>query len=272
MRNLLIMAIAMQVVINEADATHLGYDVTEEDFRAYFEIPEQTVVDVEAMSSNFRKDEDFSFEFLKKFMTGKEQKLYKEKFPVKEDKPAKHTAKAAKPAKAAAEVDSKEADAKIAADKKKADDKAAADAAKAAKKVADDAAKAAKKEAKDAADKEKADAKAAAAAEKAAKKEADAKLKADKLAAKKAPKALSRSQEIQIYHTEEKTFEQIKELHPDWNEAHIRNALYYAKQNPDVVAKTVEKKAEFDAYVPPVADEAIETTADTATETDAANA
>lgn len=267
MRNLLIMAIAMQVVINETDATHLGYDVTEEDFRAYFEIPEETVVDVEAMTSNFRKDEDFSFEFLKKFMTGKEQKLYKEKFPVKEDKSAKPAAKpdkAAKPAKAAAEVDSKEADAKIAADKKKADDKAAADAAKAAKKVADDTAKAAKKEAKDAADKEKADAKAAAAAEKAAKKEADAKLKADKLAAKKAPKALSRSQEIQIYHTEEKTFEQIKELHPDWNEAHIRNALYYAKQNPDVVAKTVEKKAEFDAYVPPVADEA--------TETDAANA
>lgn len=246
MRNLLVLAIALRVSLNETDAKHLGYDVTEEDFKNYFEIPAEVAVNMEDMTSEHENDAKFNFESVKKFMNGKEQKAYKERFPaefVKEKAPAKE-----KPEPKAKEVD-KEAEAKKEADKikKEADAKAKAeakekaDAEKAeakAKKEAEKAEKAAKLAAdKEAKAKEKADAKAA--------KEAE---RAEKAALKNVPKQLSRSQEIQIYHTQEKTFENIKEAHPDWNEAHIRNALYYAKQNPDVVAATVEKKAKWDAY------------------------
>ena len=81
MRNLLLLATALRVVLTDTDAKHLTFDVTEEDFRNYFEIPETAVVDLEKMSSNFAKDPEFNFESVKRFMNGKEQKLYKERFP-----------------------------------------------------------------------------------------------------------------------------------------------------------------------------------------------
>ena len=179
MRNLLLLAIALRVVLTDADAKHLTFDVTEEDFRNYFEIPETAVVDLEKMSSNFAKDPEFNFESVKRFMNGKEQKLYKKLFPEKEE-PA---------------VDGK-------VDAEKAEAKAKKDAEKAAKDVE-----------------------------------------------KNKPKPLSKSQEIQVYHSNGKTFKEIKEAHPDWSDAHIRNALHHAKNNPEVVAKTLEQKDSYDSWL-----------------------
>ena len=229
MRNLLLLATALRVVLTDTDAKHLTFDVTEEDFRNYFEIPETAVVDLEKMSSNFAKDPEFNFESVKRFMNGKEQKLYKERFPEEFKKTSKGTP--TKEGESPEELAAKKAAEKEEEAKKK-------EAEKAAKQAEKEAAKKAKEEekAKKAAEKE--------AAEAAKQAEKDA-----KAASKNAPKPLSRSQEIQVYHSEGKTFKEIKEAHPDWSDAHIRNAIYHAKNNPEVVTKTLEQKAAYDSWL-----------------------
>lgn len=244
MRNLLVLAIALKVAINDTDAKHLTHDVSEADFRNYFEIPETTKIDMENMTSDYEGSADFDIKSLEKYMNAKEKKTAKEKFPEAfkdaetKKEPKTKTAEAKKtPEQVAAENKAKKEEAA----KVKADEKAK----KAAEK---EAAKKAKEAAKIEADKKKEEEKAAKLAEKEAAKAAKQAEKDAKASAKKSPKPLSRSQEIQIYHNDGKDFQAVKELHPDWNEAHIRNALYYAKNNPEVVAKTVLHKAEIEKW------------------------
>ena len=229
MRNLLLLATALRVVLTDADAKHLTFDVTEEDFRNYFEIPETAIVDLEKMSSNFAKDPEFNFESVKRFMNGKEQKLYKERFPEEFKKTSKETSakEGESPEKLAAE---KAAEKEEAAKKKEAE--------KAAKQAEKEAAKKAKEEekAKKAAEKEEA----------AKKKEAE---KDAKAASKNAPKPLSRSQEIFLLYKEGKDFAKITEEHPDWNQSHVRNALFTAKNEADKVEKAVQDKIKYDAWL-----------------------
>lgn len=229
MRNLLLLAIALRVVLTDTDAKHLTFDVTEEDFRNYFEIPETAVVDLEKMSSNFAKDPEFNFESVKRFMNGKEQKLYKERFPEEFKKTSKGTP--TKEGKSPEELAAKKAAEKEEEAKKK-------EAEKAAKQAEKDAAKKAKEEekAKKAAEKE------AAKAAKQAEKDA-------KAASKNAPKPLSRSQEIFLLYKEGKDFAKITEEHPDWNKSHVRNALFAAKNEADKVEKAVQDKIKYDAWL-----------------------
>ena len=229
MRNLLLLATALRVVLTDTDAKHLTFDVTEEDFRNYFEIPETAIVDSEKMSSNFAKDPEFNFESVKRFMNGKEQKLYKERFPEEFKKTSKGTStkEGESPEKLAAE---KAAEKEEAAKKKEAE--------KAAKQAEKEEAKKAKEEekAKKAAEKEEA----------AKKKEAE---KAAKTASKNTPKPLSRSQEIFLLYKEGKDFAKITEEHPDWNQSHVRNALFTAKNEADKVEKAVQDKIKYDAWL-----------------------
>ena len=44
MRNLIILAVAYAVALTESDVMELGYNVTEEDFKGYFEIPEEAQI------------------------------------------------------------------------------------------------------------------------------------------------------------------------------------------------------------------------------------
>lgn len=256
MRNLIIMAVATGVALNDVDVNQLGYDVTDEAFKDYFEIPLETAIDVKALKSDIKKDAGFNFESIKRYMDGAEQKAYKAKFPEEFKKADKAPAvpKAAKTAapKASATPKAPKAPAaapteeELAAEAKKKADKDAADLAKKEAKEKADKEKADKKAADD---KAKADAKAASDKEKADKAALKAKEKADKAAEKAKPKPLSRSQEIQVYHSEGKDFAAISALHEDWDKAHVRNALYHAKNNPEVVAKTILQKAALDALL-----------------------
>ena len=249
MRNLLVLAIALSVTMTDEDVINLGYDASEAEFKAYFGIPEETVVDMENMKSEYKHNEDFAFASVKRFMDGKEQTAYKKAFPAEFAKTPKVDAKtpatskeekASPVAKDTPKVETEEEKAKKvaekeAADKAKADEKAKKDAEKKATKEAADKAKA---DAKAVKDKAKADAKAAKDAEKLAKD-----------AEKNAPKPISRSQEIFILHSEGKTLEEITTANPEWNKAHVRNALFTAKAEQDKVDKAIAQKEAYDAYL-----------------------
>lgn len=240
MRNLLLLATALRVVLTDTDAKHLTFDVTEEDFRNYFEIPETAVVDLEKISSNFAKDPEFNFESVKRFMNGKEQKLYKERFPEEFKKTSKGTS--TKEGESPEELAAKKAAEKEEEAKKK-------EAEKAAKQAEKEAAKKAKEEEKNAALKAKEEEKAKKAAEKEAAKAAKQAEKDAKAASKNAPKPLSRSQEIFLLYKEGKDFAKITEEHPDWNQSHVRNALFTAKNEADKVEKAVQDKIKYDAWL-----------------------
>lgn len=83
MRNLISIAIAFGVMLTENDVLELGYNVTEEDFKTYFEIPE------DAVAGDYKKSEDFAPESLANFMNEEEAKT------LEADKPAKPAKKAA---------------------------------------------------------------------------------------------------------------------------------------------------------------------------------
>lgn len=253
MKNLFLLAIALSVTMTDEDVINLGNDVTDETFKEYFGIPLETEVNVEAMTSEYKHNDDFNFESIKRFLNGAEQKIYKDKFPAEFKKASK--AKAEPKAKAEAKTETNpgtpedetaSAEAKAKAEKDKADEKAKADAEKAEAKAKKDAEKL---EAKAKADAEKAEAKAKKDAEKAeakAKKDAE---KAEKDKAKNVVKPLSRSQEIFVMYNAGITLEKIMEDNPEWNKAHVRNALHMAKNEADKVAKAVEQKTAYDAQV-----------------------
>ena len=92
MRNLISLAIAYAVVLTENDVLELGYNVTEEEFKQYFEIPE------EAVSGEFKKNEEFTPSSIVQFMNTEESAEFVEgaEKPAKEEKPAKGKGKAAK--------------------------------------------------------------------------------------------------------------------------------------------------------------------------------
>ena len=92
MRNLISLAIAYAVVLTENDVLELGYNVTEEEFKQYFEIPE------EAASGEFKKNEEFTPSSIVQFMNTEESAEFVEgaEKPAKEEKPAKGKGKAAK--------------------------------------------------------------------------------------------------------------------------------------------------------------------------------
>ena len=84
MRNLISLAIAYAVVLTENDVLELGYNVTEEEFKQYFEIPE------EAVSGEFKKNEEFTPSSIVQFMNAEESAEFVEgaEKPAKEEKPA----------------------------------------------------------------------------------------------------------------------------------------------------------------------------------------
>ena len=92
MRNLISLAIAYAVVLTENDALELGYNVTEEEFKQYFEIPE------EAVSGEFKKNEEFTPSSIVQFMNAEESAEFVEgaEKPAKEEKAAKGKGKTAK--------------------------------------------------------------------------------------------------------------------------------------------------------------------------------
>ena len=236
MRNLLVLAIALSVTMTDEDVINLGYDASETEFKAYFGIPEETVVDMENMKSEHKQDENFAFASVKRFMDGKEQTAYKKAFPAEFAKAPKTDAKApATPKSDKAAPVAKDATPAVETEEDK------------AKKLAEkEAADKAKADAKAKKDKEKADAKAAKDAEKAAKD-----------AEKNALKPISRSQEIFILYSEGKTLEDITTANPEWNKAHVRNALFTAKAEQDKVDKAIAQKAAYDTYLAtPKAEEA----------------
>lgn len=132
MRNLLSLAIAFAVVLTENDVLELGYNVTEEEFRSYFEIP------ADAVAGTYKHAEGFTPESLANFMNEEESKTLQSTAAPEEDAA---TAEAAPAAEAATAEAAPAADAKpeTAAAKKKRE----AAEKKAADKVAKDAAKAA---------------------------------------------------------------------------------------------------------------------------------
>lgn len=113
MRNLLVLALALSVTLTADDVLELGYDVTDEDFKAYFEIPE----DAET-HAGYKRHEDFNPESLKAFMSAEE---IAQQFPATEAAPANVTvtdetaAPAAKPETAAAKKKREKAEALAAA-------------------------------------------------------------------------------------------------------------------------------------------------------------
>lgn len=92
MRNLISLAIAYAVVLTENDVLELGYNVTEEEFKQYFEIPE------EAVSGEFKKNEEFTPSSIVQFMNTEESAEFVEGAvkPAKEEKAAKGKGKTAK--------------------------------------------------------------------------------------------------------------------------------------------------------------------------------
>ena len=92
MRNLISLAIAYAVVLTENDVLELGYNVTEEEFKQYFEIPE------EAVSGEFKKNEEFTPSSIVQFMNTEESAEFVEgaEKPAKEEKTAKGKGKTAK--------------------------------------------------------------------------------------------------------------------------------------------------------------------------------
>ena len=92
MRNLISLAIAYAVVLTENDVLELGYNVTEEEFKQYFEIPE------EAVSGEFKKNEEFTPSSIVQFMNAEESAEFVEgaEKPAKEEKTAKGKGKTAK--------------------------------------------------------------------------------------------------------------------------------------------------------------------------------
>lgn len=235
MRNLLKYAIAFGVVISETDVDELGFDVTLDAFKKYFEIPATetetsgykksanfVVADVEGWFNQKEKIEAGKMTVAKPEATTAGATTEKQGVLTDADNPTGKKAAAAKKPAATAKtttapvVDKKQA----AADKKKAADD---------KKAADKAAK----------DKEKADAKAKAIADKAA--------KAQKL-------ELNRTDLIYLVIKKElakgekgMTMEQIKRAlknsNPDWNSGHIHKALWYFGAQPHKVVK-MEKTLE----------------------------
>ena len=121
MRNLLSLAIAFAVVLTENDVLELGYNATEEEFRSYFEIPE------DAVAGTYKHAEGFTPESLVNFMNAEESATLA---PVDEvGNPAEATPETADPN---AKPETAAAKKKREAAEKKAADKAAKDAAKAA--------------------------------------------------------------------------------------------------------------------------------------------
>ena len=220
MRNLILFAVAFSVCLTETDVEELGYDVTEVDFRNYFGIPE------DAVSGEFVKSEGFTVTDLKYFMNGEELEATASKADVKPSK--KTAAQKNAPVDAPAEVPTEKGPT---AAEKKAEEKAKKDAEKeeAAKKKEEEKAKklAEKEEAKKAKEEEK-------------KKKA-----AEREAAK--VKNLSRSQQIYIYHSQDKGYKEVADLHPDWAESHIKNSLYFAKNNPEAVEVALKLQADIEA-------------------------
>ena len=92
MRNLISLAIAYAVVLTENDVLELGYNVTEEEFKQYFEIPEEAVV------GEFKKNEDFTPSSIVQFMNAEESAEFVEgaEKPAKEEKAARGKGKTAK--------------------------------------------------------------------------------------------------------------------------------------------------------------------------------
>lgn len=109
MRNLISLAIAFAVVLTENDVLELGYDVTPEDFKQYFEIPE------DAVEGEFKKSEDFAPTSIIQFMNAEESSQFEA--PAKEEAKTE-TAAEKKKREAAEKKAQKEADKKAAADKK----------------------------------------------------------------------------------------------------------------------------------------------------------
>lgn len=125
MRNLILFAVAFSVVLTEADVEQLGYDVTENDFKNHFGIPEDSALD-----SGFVKNENFTLNDLSHLMNEEETSQLLPKEEVKEEKPEKQP-KAAK--KTAEEKEAEKQAAKQAKEDAKAKAKADKEAAKAAK-------------------------------------------------------------------------------------------------------------------------------------------
>ena len=116
MRNLISLAIAYAVVLTENDVLELGYNVTEEEFKQYFEIPE------EAVSSEFKKNEEFTPSSIVQFMNTEESAEFVEgaEKPAKEEKTAKGKGKTAKkPAEEKEPAEEKSAEEKKPAEPKK---------------------------------------------------------------------------------------------------------------------------------------------------------
>lgn len=56
-------------------------------------------------------------------------------------------------------------------------------------------------------------------------------------------KELSRNQMIYLYHKKGKDAEAILKLHSDWSKAHVKNAINFAKNNPDCIEKAVKAES-----------------------------
>jgi hypothetical protein len=67
MRNLFVLAIAYAVTLTEDDVLELGHEPSNEDFKNWFEIPE------DAVENEFKKNEDFTAESLVAFMNEEEK-------------------------------------------------------------------------------------------------------------------------------------------------------------------------------------------------------
>lgn len=239
MRNLLRLAIALSIALTDEDVKNLTFDANENDVKNYFGIPEDVVVDLENLKSEHKHTEGFNFDSVARYLNGAEKKKFKSLFPDQFGKAPKTETKTD-----AEKQDDVDAKAKTKSDsdaKKKAEAEAKAKAKEEAKeqKKADAEAKAkAKEEEKAKKEEEKAKAKT----------EKD-KAKAEKEAEKNKPKPLSRSQEIFIMHRNGMDFKAISEANPEWNQAHIRNAIYMATSEPEKVDKAIEQKAKLDALV-----------------------
>ena len=95
MRNLISLAIAYAVVLTENDVLELGYNVTEEEFKQYFEIPE------EAVSGEFKKNEEFTPSSIVQFMNTEESAGFLKSAETPQEEPKKQTAKEKKAAEKA---------------------------------------------------------------------------------------------------------------------------------------------------------------------------
>lgn len=94
MRNLISLAVAFAVLLTENDVLELGYNVTEEDFRQYFEIPE------EAVAGEFKKSEEFTVDSIVQFMNAEESAEFVEGAEAPKTEKPKAKGKAAKKSEA----------------------------------------------------------------------------------------------------------------------------------------------------------------------------